>query len=99
MNHFQSLQTKIIAACEADDFIRGVILIGSQARTGIVDELADLDLILFTTDTAIYTTMPAWIESLSPIWIPDFSYTGGGDPEWMEETVLTPFSIHSLRRW
>ncbi len=84
MNHYQKLQTKILVACLEDQTIQGVILIGSQTRPGsLVDELADLDLILYTTDTAEFKTMPHWIESLAPIWIPDFSYTGGGDPEWM----------------
>jgi aminoglycoside 6-adenylyltransferase len=84
MTDFQSMQIKIISACREDETIRGVIVIGSQTRSGpIVDELADLDLVLYTTNTVAFTTMPQWMKTPAPIWIPDFSYTGGGDPEWM----------------
>lgn len=84
MLDIQSLQTNILAACQELAAIRAVLLIGSRARTApAADELADLDLLLFTPDTAAFIPMPPLVESAGHIWLSDFSYTGRGDPEWM----------------
>lgn len=66
------------------DSIRGLLLVGSRARTERpVDEHADLDYLLFMPDPAAVRKMPPWIESLENIWIADFGHTGPGDLEWM----------------
>ncbi len=84
MSNFQRLQSNILAACQELSAIQAVLLIGSRARTAPpADALADLDLLLFTPDTADFIPMPDFISSVSNIWLSDFSYTGRGDPEWM----------------
>lgn len=84
MLNYQSLQSSIITACQETESIRALLLVGSRARNSRpIDEHADLDYLLFTPDPASVERMPGWIGSLGKIWIPDFSYTRAGNPEWM----------------
>jgi aminoglycoside 6-adenylyltransferase len=84
MLDIQRLQTNILTACQELDSIRAVLLIGSRARTEPPpDDLADIDLLLFTTDTADFIPLPSFVAEAGELWLSDFSYTGGGDPEWM----------------
>lgn len=84
MTNYQTLQSRILTACQENDAICGLLLIGSRARNERpIDEHADLDYLLFTPDPAVFNVLPDWIESLGKIWIPDFGHTGPGDLEWM----------------
>lgn len=84
MTNYQTLQSSIIDACRESETIQAVILVGSRARNPkSVDDHADLDYLLFASDLSDITSLPGWIESLGTIWLPDFSLTGPGDPEWM----------------
>ncbi|MFZ0545213.1 MAG: aminoglycoside 6-adenylyltransferase [Candidatus Promineifilaceae bacterium] len=84
MTTYNELQTKIIAACQESEAIRAIILVGSRARKDQrIDVHSDLDYILFTPEPESVKTMPEWMETLAPIWVPDYSFTGADDPEWM----------------
>jgi aminoglycoside 6-adenylyltransferase len=101
MTVYDDLQVKIVAACREMEAIRAVILVGSRARKDRpLDEHSDLDLILFTPDLAAVQMMPGWIEALAPVWIPDYSYTGPGDPEWMvlyEGGYKVDYTFHKIQ--
>jgi aminoglycoside 6-adenylyltransferase len=101
MISYETFQAKIIAACREEEAIRAIILVGSRARKERpLDEHADLDLILFTPEPADVQTMPGWIESLAPMWAPDYSHTGAGDPEWevvYEDGCKVDYTFHRIQ--
>jgi aminoglycoside 6-adenylyltransferase len=101
MDNYHTLQTKIVSACQQADAIRALILVGSRARKDRpLDDHADLDFILLTPDPEAVKIMPPWIESLAPIWVPDYSFTGAGDPEWMviyEGGYKVDYTFHKIQ--
>lgn len=100
MISYEDLQASITAACQEAEAIRAVILVGSRARKDRpLDEHADLDFILFTPEPEAVKTMPAWIATIASVWVPDFSYTGPGDPEWMvlyEDGYKVDYTFHKI---
>jgi aminoglycoside 6-adenylyltransferase len=100
MISYETLQSRIIAACQESKAIRALLLVGSRARKDRpLDNHADLDYILLTPEPDAVKTMPAWIETVANIWVPDYSYTGPGDPEWeviYEGGFKVDFTFHYI---
>ena len=60
------------------------MVVGSRARTDHPgDEWADLDLLVFTTDTRRYLSNDKWIRQFADVWVAARSRTIRGDPEWL----------------
>ena len=68
--------------------IRAALVIGSRARQldHPADEFADLDLILFCTDTQTYLSQAGWIEAMGEPWLTFVEATGDGSQ--LERRVL-----------
>lgn len=64
--------------------IRAVMVLGSQARIDHpADEWADLDLMIFATDTKRYLSSDEWIRQFGAVWVAARGRTVRGDPEWL----------------
>lgn len=64
------LQERIIAWADAAADVRGVLLVGSQARIDRpADEWSDLDLVLIATDPDRYLDSTEWLVSIAPVWV------------------------------
>lgn len=63
---------RFVAWCEAEHWVRGVILLGSAALDGAVDPLADLDLMVITKHRRSLSSLE-WLDSIDPQ--PMFSWT------------------------
>lgn len=64
--------------------IRAILVVGSQARQDHPgDQWADLDLMVFTTDSSEYLASTEWLKAIGRTWVVIPSRTGDGDPEWL----------------
>jgi hypothetical protein len=63
---------RFVASCQAEPSVRGVILLGSAAQDGVVDPLADLDLMVITKRRRRLSSLE-WLELIDPQ--PLFSWT------------------------
>ncbi|MDW7656445.1 MAG: aminoglycoside 6-adenylyltransferase, partial [Bacillota bacterium] len=67
---YGDLIEKITAWAAAADDIKGVVIIGSRARTSDpADEYSDLDLLLIVTDTAQFFLSADWIDTIGQHWL------------------------------
>lgn len=85
MSHpIKRLEEQITRWAQAQDDIRALIVIGSQARHHQrAGELSDLDLLIFTEDIASYTGDGGWLRGFGEVWVALLQATGAGDPEWL----------------
>jgi aminoglycoside 6-adenylyltransferase len=64
------LQERIVAWAEAASDVRGVLMVGSQARIDRpADEWSDLDLVLIATDPDRYLDSTEWLAAIGPAWV------------------------------
>jgi aminoglycoside 6-adenylyltransferase len=64
------LLDRIVSWAQACPDIRGMLLVGSQARIDRpADEWSDLDLVIIATDPDRYLAEPEWLEQISEPWV------------------------------
>lgn len=79
---YKQLEQNVAAWAQRQPKLHAVIVVGSRARTDHpADEWSDLDLILFTTDPAPYSSRYDWLTEIGDVWLAHLNYTGRGDPE------------------
>ncbi len=67
-NHFDELTERLVAWAQTQQDMRGLIMVGSRARTKVpADASSDLDLVMITTNPARYLTETAWFERLGEV--------------------------------
>jgi aminoglycoside 6-adenylyltransferase len=65
-----ALLERIVAWAEGAPDVRGVLLIGSQARIDRpADEWSDIDLVLIATEPDRYVDSTGWLERIGPVWV------------------------------
>lgn len=57
----------IIRWADEEDAIRAIVMTGSRAGKGSVDELSDYDLALFTFDNEKYTSNDVWLQDIAEV--------------------------------
>jgi aminoglycoside 6-adenylyltransferase len=60
--------SRIVSWAEREDPVRALVLEGSRAEKGQVDELADYDVNMFITDPGPYTQDDRWISAIADVW-------------------------------
>ena len=67
---------KIFEWAKAEESIRGLVIVGSRALQSPTDDLADLDISVFTRDIVTYVKDDSWISKIAKIWVysPDKYY-------------------------
>jgi aminoglycoside 6-adenylyltransferase len=76
------LEDRIKTWAETQPAIRAILVIGSQARQDHPgDQWADLDLMVFATDTAEYLASTEWLNAIGRTWVVISHQTGDGHPE------------------
>ncbi|MCI0396144.1 MAG: aminoglycoside 6-adenylyltransferase [Chloroflexi bacterium] len=84
MMSLTQLQTNALAWAGEQPDLRAVVLVGSQAREDQpADAYADVDLVLFVLDPAVYAASAEWLATIGPLWLAVPNRTGRGDPEWL----------------
>ncbi len=78
---YEELETRISTWAADQPAIRAIIVIGSRAR-GSADQWSDLDLLIFSTDQALYAADPSWTSSFGRVLLNYMEPTSTGDPEW-----------------
>lgn len=67
-NPFEELAERFVAWAQTQPDIRGILNVGSRARTKVpADSLSDLDLVVITTSPSRYLTETAWFERLGEV--------------------------------
>jgi len=61
--------SRIVSWAEQEDPVRALVLEGSRAEKGQVDELADYDVNMFITDPEPYTHDDRWIAAIADVWV------------------------------
>jgi aminoglycoside 6-adenylyltransferase len=61
--------SRIVSWAEREDPVRALVLEGSRAEQGQVDELADYDVNMFITDPGPYTQDDRWISAIADVWV------------------------------
>lgn len=78
------LEAAIVDWAASRDDIRGVIVVGSRARSiQPADAWSDLDLIAFTTTPEVYTASAGWLAAWGDVQAPALSPIGHGLWEWL----------------
>ncbi|MGY0694674.1 aminoglycoside 6-adenylyltransferase [Virgibacillus sp. FSP13] len=98
---YEQLIEKVTTWCNNQEDIRGMIIVGSRARTKRpADEWSDLDLVLFSTEPDKYLISENWVGEIGPYWITFIEKTaiGGGKERRVlfEDAVDVDFSIFPL---
>lgn len=78
---YEELEARISTWAASQPAIRAIIVIGSRAR-GNPDRWSDLDLLVFSTDQALYADDPSWTSSFGRTLLNYMEPTSAGDPEW-----------------
>ena len=63
LSHKNAL-SKLVEWGHNEEGIRSMILTGSRAREGLIDELSDYDIAVFTTDNLPFTKDTEWLASM-----------------------------------
>ena len=61
--------SRIVSWAEREDPVRALVLEGSRAEKGQVDELADYDVNMFITDPEPYAQDDHWISAIADVWV------------------------------
>jgi aminoglycoside 6-adenylyltransferase len=61
--------SRIVSWAAREDPVRALVLEGSRAEKGQVDELADYDVNMFITDPGPYTQDDRWISAIADVWV------------------------------
>lgn len=69
MSGSEELLKRLLAFAEKEDKIRGIIIVGSRASDRPVDDLADFDISIFTTDVNFFTKDDTWLSQMGNIWV------------------------------
>lgn len=81
---YAQLERNFVSWAEEQADIRSAIVIGSRARREPpADEWSDLDVILYTTDPAVYAATSGWLSALGEVWLPYLNDTFAGEAEWL----------------
>lgn len=78
---YDELTARVAAWAEAQHDIRGVLIVGSRARTEHpADAWSDLDLVIFATDPRVYLDDASWPARFGEVWLTFLEETavGGG---------------------
>jgi aminoglycoside 6-adenylyltransferase len=66
----KDFEDRIVAWARSEDYIRAVVVTGSQSRTdNSRDEWSDLDVQLYTTSLAHYAADQSWANAIGQVWI------------------------------
>jgi aminoglycoside 6-adenylyltransferase len=80
---YQQLEARIARWAASRPDIKALVVVGSRARQdSSADEWSDLDLILFATNSAAYTSGADWLDMVGPIALSMLENPTGGNPEW-----------------
>lgn len=83
-NPYRQLEEKVVNWAESRPDIRAVVVVGSRARTDHpADELADLDLILFSENPQTFLHQPEDLERIAPLWLVVANHVEAAHPEWL----------------
>ena len=86
-NPFQELTKRFLVWAEAQQDIRGLLIVGSRARAKFpADALSDLDLVVITTDPNRYLNETGWFEDLGLVLVTFIEETAVGQQ--LERRVL-----------
>lgn len=96
------LVARIVAWGEASADVRGILVVGSQARDNCpADEWSDLDLVLAVTDTEPYLAHAEWLLAIGPVWVTFIEENGIGG--WERRVLFAggldvDFNLHSVEQ-
>lgn len=65
----EGLLDRLIRWAAARDDIRRLLLVGSRARDARPDDLADIDVQVYTDTAAVYTQDNRWLSDLGEVWV------------------------------
>lgn len=82
---FHTFEEQMLGWANTRPHIRGVLVVGSYARSDIYppDQWSDLDVIIFTTRAEELAADPQWLAHFGDVWARALNRTPRGDPEWL----------------
>ncbi len=83
-NAYNQLEQRFAAWSLTQAAIQAVIVVGSRARSDHpADEWSDLDLVVFASDTALYLSDAAWLDTFGQVRVAVSHSFGQRDREWL----------------
>lgn len=61
--------TGVVVWANTDPNVRGLVLVGSRARSQMADELSDIDVQVYAISHERYTRDEAWLSQFAPVWV------------------------------